>query len=161
MNSIVVHYKELALKGRNRPWFIKLLVRNLRAALTGLDVRTIRSVMGRIEIELGNPRPEPRALSPAWEDVRDRVRRVFGIANFSYAGRGPLDLKALAATILAELEDRKTESFRVSARRADKRFPFTSPQIEREVGGLIQETKGWRCDLDHPAFTIHIEMLTD
>src|SRR2546422_11560698 len=105
MNSIVVHYKELALKGRNRPWFIKLLVRNLRAALAGLDVRTIRSVMGRIEIELGHPDPgsrapdpgsrapdpgsrapdpESRAPSPAWEDVRARVRRVFGIANFSY-----------------------------------------------------------------------------
>lgn len=163
MNSIVVHYKELALKGKNRPWFVQVLVRNLRAALAGLDVRTIRSVMGRIEIELGSdlPSPEPQASSLAWEKVRDRVRRVFGIANFSYAGRGPLDLKALAATILADLEDRQTESFRVSARRADKRFPFTSPQIEREVGGLIQEAKGWRCDLDHPAFTIHIEMLSD
>ena len=38
MNSIVVHYKELALKGRNRPWFVQILVRNLRAALAGLDV---------------------------------------------------------------------------------------------------------------------------
>ena len=163
MNTIVVHYKELALKGKNRPWFIKMLVRNLRAALADLNVSTIRSVMGRIEIELGSDllSAEPRAQSPAWEEVRDRVRRVFGIANFSYAGRGPLDLKGLAATILADLEDRKTESFRVSARRADKRFPFTSPQIEREVGGLIQEAKGWRCDLDHPAFTIHIEMLSD
>jgi phosphosulfolactate synthase (CoM biosynthesis protein A) len=25
MNAVVVHYKELALKGRNRPWFIKHL----------------------------------------------------------------------------------------------------------------------------------------
>jgi len=33
MNSIVVHYKELALKGKNRPWFIQMLVRNLKAAL--------------------------------------------------------------------------------------------------------------------------------
>ena len=48
MNSIVVHYKELALKGRNRPWFIHTLVRNLQAALGGLHVPAIRSVMGRI-----------------------------------------------------------------------------------------------------------------
>ena len=39
------------------------------------------------------------------------------------------------------------QSFRVSARRADKRLPFTSPEIEREVGGLIKEAKGWRVDL--------------
>ena len=47
MNAIVVHYKELALKGKNRPWFIQILVRNLRKALTGLDVRSVRSVMDR------------------------------------------------------------------------------------------------------------------
>ena len=86
MNSIVVHYKELALKGRNRPWFIQLLVRNLRKALTGLDVRRVRSVMGRIEIELGE--------AAASTEIRDRIGRVFGIANFSYAGRAPHDFDA-------------------------------------------------------------------
>ena len=173
MNSIVVHYKELALKGRNRPWFIKLLVRNLRTALAGLDVRTIRSVMGRIEIELANPEPrvpspesrapspESRAPSPAWEDVRDRVRRVFGIANFSYAGRATLEFDALASAILADLGDAEPATFRVRVRRSDKRFPLTSPQIEREVGGRIKEAKGWRVDLDAGALTIHVEMMPD
>src|SRR5580765_214032 len=52
MNSIVIHYKELALKGRNRPWFVQQLVRNLRTAVGGLGVHAVRSVMGRIEIEL-------------------------------------------------------------------------------------------------------------
>ena len=47
MNAIVVHYKELALKGKNRPWFIQLLVRHLKVALSGLHVRSIRSIMGR------------------------------------------------------------------------------------------------------------------
>src|SRR2546430_14477080 len=159
MNSIVVHYKELALKGRNRPWFIKLLVRNLRTALTGLDVHTIRSVMGRIEIELA--KPEPRATGPAWEDVRDRVRRVFGIANFSYAGRAPLEFDALASAILADLADAEPATFRVRVRRSDKRFPLTSPQIEREVGGRIKAAKGWRVDLAEGALTIHVEMMPD
>jgi tRNA uracil 4-sulfurtransferase len=52
-------------------------------------------------------------------------------------------------------------SFRVSATRSDKRLPFTSPQVEREVGGLIKEAKGWRVDLERPALTVHIEMLPD
>lgn len=153
MNSIVVHYKELALKGRNRPWFIKLLIRNLRTALTGLDVVSVRSVMGRLEIELGS--------GSEVERVRDRVRRVFGIANFSYAGRAPHDLDALASTILAELGDRRVESFRVRVRRADKSLPLTSPQIEREVGGRIKQATGWRVDLEQPALTIHVEMLPE
>ena len=160
MNAIVVHYKELALKGKNRPWFIKILVRNLKTALAGLDVRSIRAIMGRIDIELGSSH-EPGDAVHMWEDIRDRVRRVFGIANFSLAARGPHDFEALAAAILRDLGDRDAESFRVSATRSDKRLPFTSPQVEREVGGLIKEAKEWRVDLEKPALTIHIELLPD
>src|SRR5260221_10721250 len=112
MNSIVVHYKELALKGKNRPWFIRMLVRNLQVALGGLHVPAVRSVMGRIEIELG-PKTE-------WPAVRDRLRKVFGIAYFSPAGRGPLDLDALAAEILGGLRDRQAAAFRLTAPRTHK-----------------------------------------
>ena len=151
MRSIVVHYKELALKGRNRPWFVQLLVRNIRAALRGIEVTSVRSVMGRIEIDLG-----PEA---SFDAARDRLRQVFGIANFSLAGRAPHDFQALANAILVDLGDRQVSSFRVSARRADKRIPYTSPEIEREVGGLIKVAKGWKVDLDHGELTIHLEML--
>jgi tRNA sulfurtransferase ThiI len=153
MNSIVVHYKELALKGKNRPWFIQHLVRNLRAALGGLDIEAVRSVTGRIDIDLGS--------GASWEEASARIRRVFGIANYSLAGRAPHDFEQMAAAILADAGDRRPASFRVSARRSDKRFPFTSPQIEREVGGLIQEATGWRVDLEHAELTIHVEMMPD
>jgi thiamine biosynthesis protein ThiI len=152
MNAIVVHYKELALKGRNRPWFIQLLVRNLRLALADLDIRAVRAVVGRIDIELGDG---------SWEDARERIRHLFGIANFSLAGRASHDFGELATAILRDLGDLETESFRVSVRRADKRLRFTSPQAEREVGGLIKQAKGWRVSLDDPALTIQIEMLPD
>src|SRR5262249_45844581 len=133
MNSIVVHYQELALKGKNRPWFLGRLVRNLRRATSDLDVQSVRALMGRIEMVL--------APTPPRDEVGDRIRRVFGVANFSYARRTTLDLDALAASILQDLGDRTCESFRVSVRRADKRFPLTSPQVEREVGGRIKQAK--------------------
>ena len=63
MNSIVVHYQELALKGKNRPWFLGRLVRNLRRALSDLDVRTVRALMGRVEVVLG-PGAVPAEVSP-------------------------------------------------------------------------------------------------
>ena len=153
MRSIVVHYKELALKGRNRPWFVQILVQNLKNALKGIGVPRVRSVMGRIEIDL--------APEASFEAARERIRHVFGIANFSLAGRAPHDFQALADAILADLADIEVPTFRVSARRADKRIPFTSPQIEREVGGLIKQAKGWKVDLDDAALTIHLEMLPD
>src|SRR5918999_6051102 len=152
MTSFVVHYQEIALKGKNRPWFMGRLVRNLRSAVSDLDVQAVRSLMGRIEVVLG-----PHATR---EEVGERIRRTFGIANFSYAGRTALDLDVLAAAILRDLASRTCHSFRVSARRADKRFPLTSPQIEREVGGRIKDARGWRVDLDNPELTIHVEALT-
>jgi len=153
MKSIVVHYQEIALKGNNRPWFISRLVRNLRRATSGLDIRAVRALMGRIEIQLG---PET-----SWPEVRDRLARVFGVGNFAQAGRAPLDLDAIAGEILRDLGDRQVKTFRVSARRADKRYPLTSPQIEREVGGRIKEAKGWTVDLANPGLTIHVEALTN
>jgi thiamine biosynthesis protein ThiI len=152
MKSVIVHYQEIALKGRNRPWFVARLVKNLREALSDLDVRDVRPLMGRIEIGLG-PAAE-------WPVVRARLERIFGIANFARAGRAALDVDAIAAEIIRDLGDLQTETFRVSARRADKRFPLTSPQIEREVGGRIKEARGWRVDLGKPALTIHVEALT-
>jgi thiamine biosynthesis protein ThiI len=153
LHSIVVHYQELALKGKNRPWFVSRLVRNLRQATSDLDVRGVHALMGRIEVVLG-PGASPR-------EVGDRIRSIFGIANFSSAGRAPLDLDEIARAILADLGDRTCRSFRVSVRRADKRFPMTSPQVEREVGGRIKQARGWHVDLDDPELTIHVELLTD
>src|SRR5687767_9916294 len=153
MTSIVVHYQEIALKGKNRPWFMGRLVRNLRGAMSDLDVRAVRALMGRIEVVLGP------AASP--EAVGDRIRRTFGIANFSYAGRTALDLDALTAAILGDLGDRTCSSFRVSVKRADKRFPLTSPQVEREVGGRIKAARGWDVDLEDAELAIHIELLTN
>ena len=153
MQSVVVHYQEIALKGKNRPWFLAKLVRNLRTATADLDVKSVRILMGRIEIVLG-----PGA---SWDAVRDRLRRVFGVGNFARAGRAPLDVEAIAARILEDLGDQQAATFRVSARRADKRFPLTSPEIEREVGGRIKEARGWTVNLAHPELTIHVEALTD
>jgi thiamine biosynthesis protein ThiI len=93
--------------------------------------------------------------------VSERLRRVFGIAYFSYAGRAPLDLDGMAAAILKDLGDRQPASFRVSARRADKRFPLTSPQLEREVGGRIKEATGWHVDLSRPELTIRVDVMLD
>ncbi|MBI1872626.1 MAG: tRNA 4-thiouridine(8) synthase ThiI [Acidobacteria bacterium] len=153
MPSIVVHYQEIALKGRNRPWFVSHLVRNIRQATRDLDVASVRALMGRIEIEVRSD-----AMTA---EVSDRLRRVFGIANFSVARRAALDLDEMAAAILRDLEGVETGSFRVSARRADKRFPLTSPQIEREVGGRIKVARGWRVDLTHPELKVSLEILPD
>ena len=153
MKSVVIHYQEIALKGKNRPWFVARLVRNLKEATKDLDVQGVRALQGRIELVLGASTP--------WEAARDRVANVFGIGNFARAGRAALDMDAIATEILKDLGPEDPPSFRLSARRSDKRFPLTSPQIEREVGGRIKEARGWHVNLADPALTIHVETLAN
>src|SRR5260221_2987804 len=152
MKSVIIHYQEIALKGKNRPWFVARLVRNIRAATSGLDIGELRVLMGRIELVLG-----PAAT---WEQVRDRVALVFGIGNFARAGRSAVDGDAIAAEILNDLGPENPATFRVSAKRADKRFPLSSPEIEREVGGRIKEARNWLVNLGDPELTIRVEALT-
>jgi thiamine biosynthesis protein ThiI len=153
MRSIIVHYQEIALKGHNRPWFVSRLARNLRTATKGTGVKEVRVLMGRIEILMQD--------DAEWQAVRDRVSQVFGIANFAHARSAPLDVDAIATQILEDLGERSVSTFRVSARRADKRFPLTSPELEREVGGRIKEARGWTVNLSRPELTIHVEALTE
>ena len=153
MTSVVVHYGELALKGRNRPWFIKTLIRTLKNALVDLDMVSIRNVLGRLEIQFGP--------SVDWDDVRARLARLPGIGNFSVATRVPSDLEAITDGVLRSIAGRTTGSFRIAARRADKRFPLPSPEIERIVGRKVQEATGWRVDLSRPELRIRIEIVSD
>ena len=151
MESVIVHYQEIALKGRNRPWFVERLVANLRRSLADLDIVRVRALMGRIEVV-----PGPGA---AWDEVRRRLGRVFGVANFSRARRTGRDLDELTAAVLTDLAGHDPRSFRVTARRADKSYALTSPEIERRVGGLIRAARGWRVDLGNPELVVRIEIL--
>ena len=155
MESVIVHYQEIALKGRNRPWFIERLVANLRAATADVGVARVRALMGRIELVLG---PDAE-----WERVRERIRRIFGVANFARAQAARLGsdrgVDDISTSVLRALGERDVGSFRVTARRADKTYPLTSPEIEREVGGRIKAARGWRVDLGHPDLVVSIEVL--
>ena len=154
MESVIVHYHEIALKGRNRPWFIRRLVSNLRAVTADADVFAVQALMGRLELTLG-----PDA---DWATVQRRLSKTFGVANFSRARRSGLTIDEISASILDDVTACKYPdglSFRVTARRADKAYPLTSPEIEREVGGRIKAATNWKVDLTHPELVVTIEIL--
>ena len=151
MPSALAHYQEIALKGKNRPWFLNRLLRNMRAMLEDLDIQEVRAPMGRVEVVFRD--------DAEWPEIRDRLSRTFGLANFSLAHRASLDLDALVDAVVEHLPVGPVESFRVRVRRADKRFPLPSPDLERLVGRRVQEARGWKVDLSHPALVIGIEIV--
>jgi len=151
MTCVLVRYHEVALKKGNRPYFVELLKRNLVSAVKGLGLEEAKSLPARLLLRFsagGNA-----------EEIRRRVEGVFGVANFSFAERVPRDLDALQAKVLDALDGRQFASFRVDARRADKEFPLTSPEINRRIGAAIKERSGARVDLKNGELTIAIEIL--
>ena len=154
MASVLIHYQEIALKGKNRPWFVERLVSNIRTATADLGQVKVRALMGRIELR----HPDDDAI---WDELKRRLARVPGIANYSRAIRTPRDLDAIAETALAELVDVEASSFRVKAQRADKRFPLTSPEIERQLGGRLKAARDWTVSLTAPGLTVWVEILND
>ena len=157
MRCAIVHYHELALKGRNRDYFEQRLVRNIQLALKDLGIKRVDNLRSRIRVVL-----PPEANETV---IRDRLTRVCGIANFSLAHAVPLnladpDLSALRAAIVDELRSKSFSTFRVTARRADKRLTLTSMDVERALGAAVCEETGKKVSLKDPDLTIYIELLT-
>lgn len=151
MPSVIAHYQEIALKGKNRPWFLRRLLRNLREGLADLSLREVRTPMGRLEIVFTD--------EADWPEIRARLSRTFGLANFALAYRVPLDVAGMTEAVLAHLPDADVASFRIAVRRADKRFPIPSPALERTLGERVQQARGWRVDLERPALVIAVEIV--
>jgi tRNA uracil 4-sulfurtransferase len=151
--NLIARYHEIALKGRNRPFFVERLAENLRRALSDLPGVSVQPFSSRIGVQVGDEAP--------WETVRERVERVFGVANFSRAREVPADLERLKRAAADELRGARFASFRVTTRRSDKGFPLDSGQIDREVGAAVQAATGVRVDLENPELTLWIEVLRD
>jgi thiamine biosynthesis protein ThiI len=152
MASIVIHYGELALKGSNRSWFLQTLMSNIRASLSGLSVSKVSAPVGRIVATFES--------ESDWPQIAARLKCVPGISNFALARRVPADMNALADAVVEGVAGKRARSFRVVARRADKRFPHPSPEIEREIGRRVQALTGWPVDLSSPDMVIRVQVMT-
>lgn len=153
MKHILIHYQEIALKGKNRHFFVKRLIDNLKKATKGLGVKDIREVTGRIIMQLSSGADETQ--------LRDRISKVFGIANFSFVSRTTNDIDVLKEAVLADVKKSKLsfKSFRIRTSRGYKEYPLTSMDVDRIIGGPIKEATNSRVDLKNPELTIFIEIL--
>ncbi len=152
MNSALIRYHEVALKKGNRPYFVELLKRNLKSSVAGLGLREIKTLQGRLFMDFNGEADS--------DEISRRLTGVFGVANFSFVERTPVDLDALKTRILESLKGEKFDSFRIQTKRADKSFPLISPEVNREVGGAVKAYSGARVDLMNAELTIGIEILS-
>jgi len=151
---ILIKNGELALKGLNRSNFEDALIKNMRRRLKNLGDFTIRKAQSTIYFE-------PQSEDFDFEEALSRISRVFGIAAFSRAcvcEKNIEDILSKAVVYLkGDLENIKT--FKVEAKRADKHFPLTSPEICRELGGtLLSAYPHLRVDVHNPDLIVNVEI---
>ncbi|MGB0909762.1 MAG: tRNA uracil 4-sulfurtransferase ThiI [Nitrospirales bacterium] len=156
MFHAIVHYHEIALKGRNRGFFEQRLVHHLRSGLKDIKAVQVDALPGRIRVDF----PDEHI----WAQVKERLARTFGVTNFSFARSTPIDytspdLTALKEAIQRDIPLDTCNTFRVVTKRAEKRFPKTSMDIDREIGAHLCETTGKGVNLAQPDLTIYIELL--
>jgi tRNA uracil 4-sulfurtransferase len=151
MRCVMIHYNEIGLKGKNQPLFLRRLEGNLLRATAGTGVRRVEERSGRMVLIL--------AGEADWMVIRERLRSVFGIANFALANRVEPDMAALKAAVGNSLEGQAFRSFKVATRRAYKQFPITSEEINRELGAFVQGETHATVDLERPDLTVYVEVL--
>lgn len=149
---VVVHYHEVGLKGRNRPFFLGTLEKNLHRATAGLGVKTIERASGRILLWL-----EP---DTAWEPLRERIAGVYGVVNFARGYALQPQLPVLIQGVLSKLSEAGPfDTFAVRARRAFKDLPLSSREIAVKLGAAVQAASGAGVNLSAPDMTIYVEVL--
>ncbi len=150
---ILVKYGEIILKGLNRSKFEDMLIRNIKKVVGKENILSVRKAQAVIYID-----PAPHCDS---DFIMEKLRKVFGIVFIAKAGVFPKDmdviLSAGADYVCEALYGCNT--FKVEAKRSDKKFPFKSPQISREMGGaILSRLHKIKVDVLKPEATVRVEI---
>ncbi len=165
-NSIICRYHEIATKGNNRNMFERCLADNIKYLLKGVAPCRVHRVRGRIWIDRADGGGFPAA---ELEAIRPQLAKAFGLESFSPVIRIPVEmekiqqaaLESAGAVIAPKLEGRDRITFRVRARRSNKKFPLRSNEIEIDLVTRIAALfppGSLKIDLDHAEVTLGCEV---
>ena len=146
---------EIVLKGLNRRQFEDVLKRNIRTALHGTGRYEITSAQSTIYVK-------PLSDDCDLDEACDRVGRVFGPVSYSRAAvcaEKTMESVLETAPVYLAGQLRRAKTFKVEAKRSDKKFPCKSPEICRETGGVIlSKFPHLRVDVHNPDVTVYVEI---
>ncbi len=139
----ICHYGEIGLKGKNRRFFERQLVSNIRELLPDSDVSAPR---GRV------------VVSSNRKDLKEILERIPGIVYFFFAEVVNSSIEDMEKRAVTLLKERNFESFRVTVKRSDKSFELSSYEIACKLGEVINKETGKRVDLSNPDITCWVEI---
>jgi thiamine biosynthesis protein ThiI len=147
---IMIHYGEIGLKKGNRGFFESRLRDNIQKALKDCSETVVKMDFGRFVLQLLPDAP--------LDQIIGRLKNIIGIAHFSIAHHGDLDINILKEQVFKKLQNVKFNSFKIATRRADKQYPYASVQVNQIVGEKIFTGLNKTVDLNNPELTCNIEI---
>ena len=151
---ILCKYGEIVLKGANRQNFESSLIKELRRRASPYGEFKISCRQSTIYVV-------PQNELCDMDGMYEAARRVFGIIAVNRAAVCEKTMESIVETVKNYLPEklRGKRTFKVDARRADKKFPLTTPEISRDVGGIILSlVKGIKVDVHNPEVTVTVEV---
>jgi len=157
MKVILLRYGEIHLKGQNRPFFERLLIKSIKEAMRSFENAKVERQQGRYFVK-----------GIADEDVDAAVSaltKVFGLHSLSIAEELPKDIDAIYRAAAEQVRAYMTKhnlvslTFKVETKRADKNFPMRSNTISADCGGhILANVPGTKVDVHNPQIMPHIEI---
>lgn len=151
---ILIKNGELVLKGLNRNAFEDVLIKNMKRHLA--DIGKFRFTKSQSTIMV-----EPEDEETDLDDTAEALKKVFGIAALSRAAVCEKDMTDIIKVVKEYLEDELlcAKTFKVEAKRSDKKFPLNSPQICRELGGeILKAFHHLKVDVHNPDIVVTVEI---
>ena len=156
MDFVVCHYHEIGLKGKNRDFFEKKLVENIKKALKPEFFNWVKRFPGRIVIELTE-----KGVRNS-KKIEQSLNYVFGISYFVFAKVTKPQLKEIKKTALELISAQKGKTFKIETKRSDKKFPYPSHRVNELIGEyILKHTKGKTVKLENPKIICFIEILPE
>lgn len=160
-NILILRCGEIALKGKNKPYFERALVEKVRmqtkkfSKYGGIDIKRHQGL-----IFLRAPKEAPL------EDIINEVTKVFGVESISHAIETERELEkiqeAAVEYMLNIIDKREIKTFKVEAKRSDKNYPILSPEIAKKVGGaILKGCKVLGVDVHNPDCLLFVDVRTD
>lgn len=146
--TFVAHYSEVALKGNNRPEFVRALRKNINRALSGLP-HTTSYTEGRFMVDAEGEE----------EDVSRRLSSVFGVSWFAPVSIASQDYREILEAVLKLASGAEGSTFKIAARRTDKSFALSSQELATKLGGEVARSTGMKVNLSSPDVTIHVDVV--
>lgn len=154
-DHLLVRYGELTLKGANRKMFVNQLRTNVQKALKSFDGIKIKANRDRMYIEL-----EETADIDA---IIERLSKIFGIYSISPVMKLEKTVEAVAQQASAFAKNYASgDTFKIDVKRADKKFPYDTYELQRQVGGaVLNDNEHITVNVKQPDHEIKVEVRID